>query len=91
MKVAVEILTGKLFYIEVGDNATVLDLKKKIGAQEKLHDDRLILLLNGNLINENETSLVDYGVQDGSRIYLFFNFLKDSSTHKLRLNISESV
>lgn len=82
---------GKLFYIQVGNNATVLDLKKKIGAQEKLPVDRLILLMYEKLMNENESSLVDYGVEDGSHLYLFFDTLKDGLTHQSPLTTSESV
>ncbi|CAI9299444.1 unnamed protein product [Lactuca saligna] len=91
MRVVVEILIGKLFYIQVGNNATVLDLKKKIGAQEKLPVDRLILLMYENLMNENESSLVDYGVEDGSHVYLFFNTQKDGLTHLSPLCNSEPV
>lgn len=82
MRVAIEILTGKLFYIQVNDNATVLDLKKEIGVQEKLPHDRLILILYSDLMNENEASLVNCGVQDGSHLYLFFDSLKDCSNYE---------
>ncbi|KAJ6683466.1 hypothetical protein OIU85_007179 [Salix viminalis] len=80
MKVAVEILTGTLFYIEVGNDATVADLKKEIGAQQKLPQDRLILFLDNKqtrLISSEDqgdgATLVDCGVRDGSHIYLFFD------------------
>ncbi|XP_059664474.1 uncharacterized protein LOC132310308 [Cornus florida] len=84
MRVVMEILTGKLFYIQVGDDATVGDLKREIGAQEKLPHDRLILILDDSnlhihLLNQNELSLVDCGVQDGSHVYLFFDPLDDGS------------
>ncbi|KAL7000169.1 hypothetical protein U1Q18_001319 [Sarracenia purpurea var. burkii] len=85
MRVVVEILTGTLFYIQVKENATVADLKKEIGAQENLPSDRLILILGGVnlscLMIENELSLVDYGVQDGSHVYLFFDPLNDGSSN----------
>ncbi|EEF35166.1 uncharacterized protein LOC8270263 [Ricinus communis] len=86
MKVVVEILTGTLFYIQVGNDATIADLKREIGAQQKLPHDRLILFLDNSrssLIDEigDATSLVDCGVHDGSHIYLFFNPLDDGSTH----------
>ncbi|KAJ0434013.1 putative Ubiquitin-like domain-containing protein [Helianthus annuus] len=78
MKVMVEIFTGKIFYVQVEDNATVLDLKKEISAQEKLPDyQRLILLFDNNVVDQNEASLVDYGIQDSSHLYLFFNTLTD--------------
>ncbi|CAK9133536.1 unnamed protein product [Ilex paraguariensis] len=88
MRLVVEILTGKLFYIQLGDDATVEDLKREIGAQEKLPRDRLILILNGelsHLMNDNELSLLDYGVQDGSHVYLFFDPLDDCSFHHFLL------
>ncbi|KAJ6371890.1 hypothetical protein OIU77_002249 [Salix suchowensis] len=90
MKVAVEILTGTLFYIEVGNDATVADLKKEIGAQQKLPQDRLILFLDNKqtrLISDQDqgdgATLVDCGVRDGSHIYLFFDpvDLDESSDH----------
>ncbi|KAI8551890.1 hypothetical protein RHMOL_Rhmol06G0222400 [Rhododendron molle] len=73
MKVVVEMLTGTLFFVQVSDNATVADLKREIGAQENLPHDRLILILGGNLtrlMNENDISLVDYGIRDWSHVYL---------------------
>ncbi|KDP41157.1 hypothetical protein JCGZ_03651 [Jatropha curcas] len=87
MKVAVEILTGSLFYVQLGNDATVADLKREIGAQQKLPHDRLILFLDNNqsrFINNEDgdgASLVDCGVLDGSHIYLFFNPPEDGSTH----------
>ncbi|KAL2471760.1 Ubiquitin-like superfamily protein [Abeliophyllum distichum] len=80
MKVVAEIMTGKLFYIQVEDNATVADLKREIGIQEDLPGDRLILMLDNNprrLMDKNDVSLTEYGVRDGSRIYLFFDPLDD--------------
>ncbi|KAL9340130.1 hypothetical protein Peur_066349 [Populus x canadensis] len=83
MRVVVEILTGTLFYIQVGNDATVADLKKEIEAQQKLPQDRLILFLSNkrrHLINEegDGAALVDCGVQDGSHIYLFFDIPVDN-------------
>jgi hypothetical protein len=84
MRVVVENLTGTLFYIQVGNDATLADLKKEIEAQQKLPCERLILILDTNLrrlMNDDGdgVSLVDCGVQDGSHIYLFFNPLDDGS------------
>lgn len=77
MRVTIEILTGKLFYVEVDkEDATVLDLKREIESQENLPHDRLILILDDNVLIENETSLIAYGVRDGSHLYLFFCPLK---------------
>lgn len=86
MRVVVEILTGRLFYIEIKDDATVADLKKEIEFQEHLPFDRLILLIDGNesfLMSENELFLQDYGIKDGSHVYLFFDPIDDGSCHSL--------
>lgn len=86
MRVVVEILTGRLFFVEIQDDATVADLKKEIGFQEQLPFDRLILLVDGTesfLMNENERSLQDYGIKDGSHVYLFFDSVDDGSWHCL--------
>ncbi|CAL5391272.1 unnamed protein product [Camellia sinensis] len=94
MRVVVEILTGRLFYVQVGDNATVADLKREIGAQEKLPHDRLILICGTNLkhlMNQNELSLLDYGVHDGSLLYLFFAPLDDGSSNHLLLTSLDSI
>ncbi|KAJ4822286.1 hypothetical protein Tsubulata_006391 [Turnera subulata] len=86
MRVGVDILTGTFFYVEVENDAKVVDLKREIEAQQKLPQDRLILFLINNgqhhCLNEEEddASLVDCGVQDGSHIYLFFNPLEDGSS-----------
>lgn len=75
MKLVVEILTGSLFYVEVGEEATVGDLRKAIEKQENLSRDRLILLLNAEehySLDKDEASLKDYGVEDSSHIYIVF-------------------
>ncbi|GMY18524.1 Ubiquitin domain containing protein [Fagus crenata] len=89
MRVVVENLTGTLFYIELGNDATLADLKKEIEDQQNLPSDRLILILDTNRsrrMNDDGdgVSLVDCGVQDGSHIYLFP--LDDGSTHDVVFN-----
>lgn len=89
MRLVVDILTGILFYIQLDNNATVADLKREIEAQQELSQDRLIMFLDNNLSHliiyqdGDRTSLVDCGIQDGSRIYLFFDPLHDESPHHL--------
>ncbi|KAM1048718.1 hypothetical protein ACFX15_027316 [Malus domestica] len=93
MKVVVENLTGTFFYVQVGNEATVADLKREIEAQQKLPYDRLILILDthsdnrycSRLMNDDVDGvlLVDYGVCDGSHIYVFLNPLDDGSTNDL--------
>ena len=87
MKVVVENLTGTLFHVQIENNATVADLKREIETQQKLPYDRLILILHVDhhrsyTINDNGdgVSLVDYGVRDGSHIYIFFNPLDDHAS-----------
>ncbi|CAI9116695.1 OLC1v1017919C1 [Oldenlandia corymbosa var. corymbosa] len=90
MRVIIEILTGRLFYVEIKEDATVEDLKREIGFQEHLPLDRLILLVdhdrvNGcsNLMTEDEIALQDYGVKDGSHVYLFFETVDEDGCHFL--------
>ena len=98
MKVVVEILTGTLFYIEVEDNVTVADLKREIGAQQELPCDRMILLLhlddnqNHPLSSDGEdgVSLVDCGVKDGSKLYLFFNPVDDGPSQRSAFTLPDS-
>ncbi|CAB4286537.1 unnamed protein product [Prunus armeniaca] len=47
-QVVVENLTGSLFYVQVGNNATVADLKREIETQQKLPYDRMILILGAD-------------------------------------------
>lgn len=96
MKVVVENLTGTLFYVQVGNDATVEDLKREIEAQQKLPCDRLILVLDddcGPLMSKEEekASLVDCGVQDGSHIYLFFNPVDDEANEHFVFTSPDSV
>ncbi|XP_022769598.1 uncharacterized protein LOC111313187 [Durio zibethinus] len=96
MKVVVEILTGNLFYIQVGNDATVGDLKKEIEAQENLPRDRMIMIVDhenqNHLITEEDgASLVGCGVQDGSHIYLFFNLLEAESPYHHVFTLPESL
>ncbi|ONI22334.1 hypothetical protein PRUPE_2G122300 [Prunus persica] len=102
MKVVVENLTGTLFYVQVGDKGTVADLKREIEVQQKLPYDRLIFILDTDdhdhhrchLIKDDVDGvlLVDYGVQDGSHVYMFVNPLDDGSTdHPFELNWFDSV
>ncbi|OMO55542.1 hypothetical protein CCACVL1_27198 [Corchorus capsularis] len=78
MKVVVEILTGSLFNVEVGDDATLGDLKKEIATQQSLPEDRMMLMIGDDesrvvIDQEDGAALVDCGVQDGCHVYLFFN------------------
>ncbi|OIS96151.1 hypothetical protein A4A49_01026 [Nicotiana attenuata] len=76
MNLVIEILTGTLFHIQVGKEITVADLKREIGNQENLPENRLILMLNAGgdffMLNDDEVPLAEHGVKDGSHFYLFF-------------------
>ncbi|KAI5344855.1 hypothetical protein L3X38_012732 [Prunus dulcis] len=87
MKVVVENLTGTLFYVQVGNKATVADLKREIESPTEAP-------LRPHLIKDDVDGvlLVDYGVQDGSHVYMFVNPLDDGSTdHPFELNWFDSV
>ncbi|XP_010543074.1 PREDICTED: uncharacterized protein LOC104816105 [Tarenaya hassleriana] len=81
MKVTVEIVTGTYMVKEVSENATVRNLKEEIAAELNLPAKRLILLVGENesrrvvMDYEDEVSLLDLGVSDGSHMYLFFKHL----------------
>lgn len=80
MKVTAEVFTGRLFYVEVGEDITVGDLKNVIGNQEDLPTDRLILMLDSDgqqLLTIDENPVSHYGVQDGSHVYIFFRPIDD--------------
>uniref|UniRef100_A0A3Q7JDV7 Ubiquitin-like domain-containing protein n=1 Tax=Solanum lycopersicum TaxID=4081 RepID=A0A3Q7JDV7_SOLLC len=77
MNLVIQILTGTLFHIRVAKDESVANLKKEISKQENLPENRLILTLDTGhgesiMLNDDEISLVDYGVKDGSHFYLFF-------------------
>jgi len=73
MKVIVEILTGRFFYIEIEEDATVEKLRREIAAVEKFEGDRLVLVLdNGKLLEDEKQVLAEHGVGDGSVVYLHF-------------------
>ncbi|CAN4093827.1 unnamed protein product [Withania somnifera] len=80
MQVVVEIMTGTVFHVQVGNDATVQDLKIAIHNQENVPGDRLILLLDTGgdhlMMNDDQKSLSEYGVQDGSHLYALFKPLE---------------
>lgn len=69
-------MMGTIFHIQVGDDATVLDLKIAIHNQENVPANRILLLLDiGDdhlLMNDDQKPLSEYSVQDGSRFQLIF-------------------
>ncbi|GAB2215013.1 hypothetical protein Droror1_Dr00019386 [Drosera rotundifolia] len=76
MKLSVEILTGSFFYVQVGEDATLHDLKRAISDQENLSFERLILYLHDNqsgLMIGDDICLKEFGLGNYSHIYLFFS------------------
>ncbi|KAF9588082.1 hypothetical protein IFM89_007323 [Coptis chinensis] len=93
MKLVVEILTGTLFHIQVDDEATIGDLKREIGAHEKVSLDRFFLVHDDNqdcLMHENG-ALVEYGIEDGSHVHLCFIPLDDESPHQIFFTLPDSL
>lgn len=78
MRVSVEIITGTFINTEVGENATVKELKEKIANEVQLSVRRLILVVGHEeqrrmvREDEDETMLIDLGVREDSHMYLFF-------------------
>ncbi|KAG5573518.1 hypothetical protein H5410_063284 [Solanum commersonii] len=63
MNLVIQILTGTLFHIRVAKDTSVADLKKEISNQEKLPENRLILMLDTGhgdsiMLNDDEISLI---------------------------------
>ncbi|XP_051150859.1 uncharacterized protein LOC127265196 [Andrographis paniculata] len=82
MKLLAEVLTGTSFYVEVGEDATVGDLKKEIGQQENLPVDRLTLMVGTDpcsMLDNDIAPLEDYGIQESSHIYIFFEPVEHDS------------
>ncbi|KAK6919383.1 Ubiquitin-like domain [Dillenia turbinata] len=84
MKVAVENLTGTQFYIQVDEQAKVCDIKKEVVEKENLPIDRIVLFhyMDGRneMMAEDERPLADYGVEDGSHIYLVIKAIDNVCT-----------
>jgi len=73
MRVVVEVIAGKLFYIDIEEEATVESLKKEIASKESLQESRLVLAhRNGEVIANDQCTLKDYQVFNGTIVNLFF-------------------
>ncbi|XP_055821526.1 uncharacterized protein LOC129890045 [Solanum dulcamara] len=86
MNLVIEILTGTLFHIRVTEDISVADLKREISNQEKLPENRLILMLDTGdgdsiMFNDDEIPLAEYGVKDGSHFYLFFKLPNNNNNN----------
>ncbi|KAJ0982999.1 hypothetical protein J5N97_011254 [Dioscorea zingiberensis] len=75
MRLAAENLAGRFFYVEVEEDANVGALKKEIASKdEEIPESRLILMHgDGCVMEDEEIAVKEYGVEDGSIIYLFFS------------------
>ncbi|KAI4331057.1 hypothetical protein MLD38_029282 [Melastoma candidum] len=83
MKLVLEILTGVLFVVEVGEGCTVAGLKDAIAAQEELPRDRIIFVLEGDpgrtiRRGEDGVPIVELGFRHGSHVYLFLEPEEDN-------------
>ena len=73
MRVVVEVIAGKLFYIDIEEEATVESLKKEIESKESLQESLLVLVhRNGEVIANDKCTLKDYQVTNGTILNLFF-------------------
>lgn len=77
IKLVIEILTGRLLHVEIEGSATLGDLKKEIAKQVEsipIPENRLLLVHSHGwrLMMDDQISLSDYGLGDGSCIYLLF-------------------
>ncbi|CAN4095414.1 unnamed protein product [Withania somnifera] len=96
MNLVIEILTGSLFHIRADKETTVADLKREISNQEKLPENRLILMLDTGgdgdsiMLNDDAIPLVEYGVKHGSHLYLFFK-LPNNNNNGNRVGDGDNV
>ncbi|KAI4384980.1 hypothetical protein MLD38_003057 [Melastoma candidum] len=97
MKLAVEILTGALFFVEVAEDCTAAGLKDEIAAQEDLPRKRLILFLDDGhsgrplMFGEDEVPLVELGFGNGSHVYLFLTPIEDENSPQGKTSHDTSV
>ncbi|RWW15712.1 hypothetical protein GW17_00020437 [Ensete ventricosum] len=64
-------LTGKFFYVEVEDEATVGGLKREIARKEEVEESRLLLVdCSGNPLQDDDRALAAYDCCDGSIVRL---------------------
>ena len=68
MQIFVKLLAGKVITLDVQTTDTVLDLKKKIAAVEKIGIDKLKLIFSGNTL-ENDKKLNEYDIEEESTVY----------------------
>lgn len=77
MRLGVENLAGRFFYVEVEDEADVAALKKEIASNDdEIQESRVLLILSDSnelIMDDDRRKVKDYGVEDGSIIYLFFS------------------
>uniref|UniRef100_A0A7N0TU88 Ubiquitin-like domain-containing protein n=1 Tax=Kalanchoe fedtschenkoi TaxID=63787 RepID=A0A7N0TU88_KALFE len=86
VRLTVEILTGSVFSVQVDPDGTVGDLKREIASKhESFSRERLIILKveegesSSILVNEETVPLHEYGVEDGSHLFLFFHPIRAAS------------
>ncbi|CAA7394485.1 unnamed protein product [Spirodela intermedia] len=88
MRVAVENVAGRFLFAEVEEGeeqATVGRLKIAIaGAEEEAAQAQRMILVTaaGRVMAEDQTALAQYGVSDGSVVYLYFSPDGSTSWHR---------
>ncbi|BAM39859.1 ubiquitin [Theileria orientalis strain Shintoku] len=69
LNLTVETMQGKSIQVQVSQNETVLDVKKKLEEEQTIPVDQQRLIYKGKLL-ENEKTIADYGIKDNEVLQL---------------------
>lgn len=75
MKIIVMNLTGKKIILNIEAKDTIASLKAKIHEKEEILLDQIALIFSSKLLEDDKT-ISDYNIQDGSIIHLLLRVLK---------------
>ncbi|QKF93689.1 ubiquitin protein [Fadolivirus algeromassiliense] len=73
MKLVLQTLDKKTFDVEVDDNATLGDLKKKVEELKNHPIAQIKLIFSGAVLNENDKKLTDYKLVNDSRVIVLLS------------------
>lgn len=73
MKLGIEIITGRFFYIEIGEEETVGSLKREIANKEPFKESKFLLIdKTGRQMADDQCKVLEYDCHDGSILHLIF-------------------